>query len=190
METYGFSKTLRRSILLVACACAAVAPLNATTIIFSNLVGNCCGGYAVAGAATAGGAVTLAAAFTPGANYLMTDAQVGVFASAAFGDPFFNISLYSDGGTNPAGLIATLGVDLQATSLGSAVTASGATAPLAAGVQYWVVLSPFDSDSFLGWEFGGSSDFPRTLSPCPRWGRRRPGSLSPYLEAFNSRSTA
>src|SRR5580692_9196631 len=96
--------------LLVLSTLFAAAPLGAT-VAFSNLVGNCCGGYLVGGTT---GPETLAAAFTPGANFLMTDAEIEVFSEVGLGDGFFNVSLYADGGSSPAGLIGMLGVDLHA----------------------------------------------------------------------------
>ncbi|MGD1068779.1 MAG: choice-of-anchor R domain-containing protein [Bryobacteraceae bacterium] len=160
-------------ISLVIGTWTAATPLAAGTIIFSNLVGNCCGGYLVGGSPAEGGPETLAVAFTPGGNYLMTDAQVEV--SSSQGDPSFNVSLYADAGTSPAGLIATFGADLAAPELGGIVIASGATAPLTAGVQYWLVLSPFDGNSYVDWEEGGSSLVPsNSLIP--------PGTWSPFVD--------
>jgi hypothetical protein len=148
---------MRRFVFLVVFGIlVAAAPLGAT-VAFSNMVGNCCGGYLVGGTT---GPETLAAAFTPAANFLMTDAQVEIFSDIGIGDPFFNISLYGDGGSSPAGLIGMFGVDLDAPPFGGIVTASGTAEQLKAGVQYWLVLSPFDNNSWVGWEMGGSSYSP------------------------------
>src|SRR5208282_1736017 len=98
-------------------------PLKAGTI-FSNIVGNCCGGDAVNG--TNFSSVSVAEAFTPAANYVMTDVQVVVFQGVGSGgDPFFDVSLFSDVGGLPGSLIAAIGTDLTAPAGGGIVTASG-----------------------------------------------------------------
>ena len=153
----------RVAFLLVLSTWVAAAPLGAT-VAFSNLVGNCCGGYLIGGTP---GPETFAAAFTPGANFLMTEAEVEVFSDVGFGDGFFNISLDADGGNFPAGLIGMLGVDLHAPLFGGIVTASGPAEQLKAGVQYWLVLSPFDNNSWVGWEMGGSSYVPSNSLAAP-----------------------
>src|SRR6185503_5258532 len=71
-------------------------------IIFTTLVGNCCGGSAIDGAT----GVSLAEAFTPAADYVMTDVQVEVVQIiGSGGDPFFNISLYSNEPIGPGPFI-------------------------------------------------------------------------------------
>lgn len=132
-------------------------------VVFTNLVGNCCGGFAVDGANY--GTVSLGASFTPAGNYLMTDAQVMVFQVLGFGgDPNFNVSLFSDAGGVPGASIATLGTGLVAPAGGGIVVASGSIPTLSAGTTYWLVLTPFDNSTQVAWEMGGSPLVPLAFS--------------------------
>src|SRR5450755_895033 len=97
---------------VMATVFGSTTPSNAS-VVFSSLVGNCCGGYGVDGANY--GSNSVGAAFTPTANYLMTDSQVMMFQGLGFGgDPDFNVSLFSEAGGLPGTSIATLGVGLVA----------------------------------------------------------------------------
>jgi hypothetical protein len=172
--TYSTMPINRLLCLLILSILVTGAPLGAA-VIFSNLAGNCCGGYAVYGSQAPGGYDAVAAAFTPGASFLMTDAQVEVFNPFPSGpyDPFFNISLYSDGGNFPENLIGMFGVDITAPTSGGLVTASGTPEQLQAGVRYWLVLTAFDANTAVGWEMGGNSFVPftgtATLGTWPRF---------------------
>jgi hypothetical protein len=141
--------------LTVIASLFSLAPPMKADVVFSNIVGNCCGGFAVDGANY--GSVSLGASFIPAANYLMIDAQVMVFQMLGFGgDPFFNASLFSDASGLPGSLIATIGTGLMAPVGGGIVTASGPMPSLTSGTPYWLVLTPFDNVTELGWEMGGS----------------------------------
>src|SRR5690242_5872894 len=113
---------------VIATLFSLATPVNAA-VVFSNVVGNCCGGFGVEGSNY--GTVSLGASFTPTANYLMTDAQVMVFqVLGAGGDPYFNVSLFSDASGLPGSSIAMLGSGLVAPVGGGIVMASGATPSL------------------------------------------------------------
>jgi hypothetical protein len=163
-EEKFMKRTLSSVIALagIATLFSFATPVNAA-VVFSNIVGNCCGGFGVEGANY--GTASLGASFTPTGNYLMTDAQVMVFqVFGNGGDPFFNISLFTDASGLPGISIATLGVGLVAPNGGGIVTASGATSALAAGTTYWLVLTPFDASTQVGWEMGGSPLAPLAFS--------------------------
>lgn len=136
---------------------APKAPLRAD-VIASTLVGPCCGGISLAGTAISGGVTEAAAmAFTPTATYKLTDVQMSVSEDPInFNDPTFSVSLFSSvpgsGGQVPGSLIASIETDLTAPVNWSVVTATGATPLLAAGTEYWIVLSPFDAGSEFSWE--------------------------------------
>jgi hypothetical protein len=143
------------------------APLHAD--VFTNLTGPCCGGDAVAGSNF--GSVSLATAFTPSVSGALADAQIVVFQVLGFGgDPHFNVSLFSDLAGAPGTLIEQFGTDLTApaTLLGGIVTAQSSFNPeLLAGTQYWLVLTPFDSFTEIGWEQGGSQPVPTDFTTSP-----------------------
>ena len=142
------------ALAVIATLFTSTTPMNAA-VVFSNVVGNCCGGFGVEGSNY--GTAALGASFTSAGNYLMTDAQVMVFQTLGNGgDPNFNVSLFSDPGGLPGSWIAALGVGLVAPNGGGIVTASGATPMLAMGTTYWLVLTPFDASTQIGWEMGGS----------------------------------
>jgi hypothetical protein len=140
------------SFLVIGGLSSHATRLKADTI-FSSIVGNCCGGYGISGTNSFPGSESVAEAFTPSANYVMTDAQVEVFQVLGFGgDPFFNVSLFSNVGGLPGSLIGTIGSDLVAPAGGGLVVASGPMPVLASGISYWIVLTPFDSKTDVGWE--------------------------------------
>lgn len=133
------------------------APLQAAPrIIFSNVRGNCCGGVTVAG--TAFSAESLAEAFTPAVTDTLTGVRVVVFQVLGFGgDPHFNISLFSDANGVPGSLIEQIGTNVTANSQFSFATAQSILKPiLRAGTQYWLVLTPANSSTEVGWRMGGS----------------------------------
>jgi len=135
-------------------------PMRADTIILSNVVGNCCGGDQVSGPGVLGGSESLAEAFVPPSNVQLSNVEVEVFPTLGFGgDPYFDLSLFSNASGIPGSLLDTLGSDLKAPSGGGLVTVLGSV-PLNAGQEYWIVLTPFDSTSDVGWEQGGSENLP------------------------------
>jgi hypothetical protein len=151
---------------LVGAFAILLAPLHAD-VVFTNLTGSCCGGLAVAGSNF--GSVSLATAFTPSVSDSFSDAQIVVFQVLGFGgDPHFNVSLFSDLADTPDTLIEQFGTDLTALPLGRIVTAKSSANPiLLAGTQYWLVLTPVDSFTQIGWEEGGSRPDPTDFTTSP-----------------------
>jgi hypothetical protein len=142
------------------------APLYAN-VIFNNITGNCCGGNGVTGSNFA--SESLATEFTPSVSATLTDAKVVVFQVLGFGgDPNFNVSLFSNVGASPGMLIEQLGTDLTAPVGGGIVTATpSASFQLIAGTGYWLVLTPFDSNTEVSWEQGGSLGAPTDFTTSP-----------------------
>ena len=86
------------------------------------------------------------------------------------GDPHFNVSLFSDLAGAPGTAIEQFGTGLTApaTPLGGIVTAKSSLHPrLLAGTHYWLVLTPFDSFTEIGWEQGGSQTVPTDFTTSP-----------------------
>jgi hypothetical protein len=107
-----------------------------------------------------------AGAFTPAANYKMTNAQV-VVSGADSSDPTFNVFLYRSSAQYPQGpgsMIEQIGFALTASGdyPGTIVTANSIRSPitLVSGISYWLVLAPADPTSFLAWQLseGGNHE--------------------------------
>jgi len=142
------------SLVVVASLFNLAIPMKAD-VVFTNIVGNCCGRYTVAGSTF--GSVSLAASFIPTATHLMIDAQVMVFqVLGSGGDPYFNVSLFSDANGLPGSLIATIGADLTAAAGGGIVTASGPMPGLTFGTPYWLVPTPYDNATEVHGRWGES----------------------------------
>jgi len=143
------------------------APIHAD-VIFSNLTTpaqeggiNICGASAV----FCDGSQTVAAAFTPSSGYAMTEAQVETFGFGSDVSYTFDAFLYSDSGGVPSTEIAELASKVTApTSGGPNVINLGTPIDLTSGVEYWLVLAPADSDSFVTWDLGASSNVPVAVS--------------------------
>jgi len=166
-------------------------------IIFSNIVcAVCSGGMGLTGADIplihGGGPDSLAAAFTPSDNFRMTDAQVEVFNDGPFyGDPYFNLSLFSDASGLPGSLLARLGTNLTPPpyvlpdpfyGLATAELEPGQRPKLDAGTQYWLVMTPGDSTTWIGWEVGANQAVPfaaaTSASGQDGWFPRGPETIS------------
>jgi hypothetical protein len=159
---YGRSSIHQATLLvfLVMGGLAGLATPAKADTIFTSIIGSGIGGPGVQGPSEPGGSESLAEAFTPAAEYELTDVQVEVFQVLGFGsDPYFNVSLFSNASGVPGSLIDTLGTDLTAPVGVGIVTVSG-TALLNAGTEYWVVLTPFDSTTQIAWEDGASQSAP------------------------------
>ena len=61
------------------------------------------------------------------------------------------------------------------------MVASGANPSLTAGSEYWLVLSPFDSTTEIGWEGGGSGSTPEAT---PFSGTNEWVNVGPYTLQF------
>jgi hypothetical protein len=163
------------SVSLAAMLVVAAATAHAD-VVFSNVTSTSdvnnstavCGSKAPPCPNPVGGLID-AEAFTPSADFTMTDAQVLVIvAVGAGGDSDFNVFLYSNASGVPGSLIEQIGFDVAATTTfpGSMITANSIATPitLTSGTEYWLVLGPADSDSFVGWENGGSPSVPFAYS--------------------------
>lgn len=100
-----------------------------------------------------------AESFTPTADYSMTAAGVYVAAYVP-GDFNFDLSLYSNSGGLPGSLIETLGTDLGSFDSATVTADSFAPITLTADTTYWLVVTPYDSDSALLWLAGGNPSAP------------------------------
>jgi hypothetical protein len=114
---YGRSSIHQATLLvfLVMGGLAGLATPAKADTIFTSIIGSGIGGPGVQGPSEPGGSESLAEAFTPAAEYELTDVQVEVFQVLGFGsDPYFNVSLFSNASGVPGSLIDTLGTDLTA----------------------------------------------------------------------------
>lgn len=144
------------------------APAHAD-VVSGNITGSCCsGGVKVAGSSNSFGYQAVGVAFTPGASYTMTDAIVYVYGDHDGNDPSFDVSLFSNAGGVPGTEIASLGTDLTAPPTnpptyltgGGAVTIATPSITLTDGTEYWLVLTPYDGTSDIGWAVGGTTNVP------------------------------
>jgi hypothetical protein len=108
---------------------------------------------------------SIAEAFTPSANYILTGA-VAFFLGAGFGGAV-NFAVYSNAGAVPGSPLATLGtasVPANAFALFSESSPSN-TVELLANVSYWFVLSPATSGTNVIWANSGTSAPPFAFTP-------------------------
>ena len=172
---YLLTRRSTRAQLLAYALCGAFCFPAQADVIFSNITGpgSVMGATVVCAEFTFGncdglGTIMLAAAaFTPTANYTMTDAQVFVASviNPLPGRSSFDVYLYSDSGGAPGSPIERIGAGLSATTIlpGSIVTANTISTPitLTSGTQYWLVLTPPNYlGSFIYWANGGSPRVP------------------------------
>jgi hypothetical protein len=153
--------------LFVAAAAAIffVIPSRATPV-FTNFKSGPFLGCAVDGAnSNEGVATACAAAFTPLADYLMTDVQVEVGGGAEAADPDFDFFLYSDNGGLPGSSLGEIGSGVDVASLPSfgIVTVNSPALSLSSGTEYWLVIAPHDDNTSVAWASGGNSTPPTAL---------------------------
>jgi hypothetical protein len=160
----------RWNVLLLA---GALAPLALQAdVIFSNLIGTPpTSSLEIAGNFPDPPAGAEAAeAFTPTANFSMTDAEVLYGGS---GVPYFSLFLYSDESGEPGSMIEELGSDLGGDVDVGLVTANSFTPiDLTAGTEYWLVMAPSSPYAEASWDGGGSSLVPEASSIAlgtPAW---------------------
>lgn len=113
-------------------------------------------GNSVTGSGTQTGLVEAAAAFTPAVSASVTRITVGLTFAAGDGDTSdATIALYSDNNDSPGTELASSAVTVnQNYTWGTCCGTTTATIPstsLKAGTQYWVVITPSSSTSFLVW---------------------------------------
>jgi len=154
----------RWNVLLLA---GALAPLTLQAdVIFSNLIGTPpTSSLEISGNIPDPPAGAEAAeAFTPTANFSMTDAEV-LYDGGNL--PLFSLFLYSNNSGEPGSMIEELGSELGGVlvSTYSLVTANSFTPiDLTAGTEYWLVMAPATPFVETGWAGGGSSVVPEASS--------------------------
>ena len=146
-----------RILAAILLALVSTAPVLHADIVFSNLASSCgvCG-IAIEGS---GPPFSLAAAFTPTGDYLLTGAKARF---AAFTDSTVNFFIYSNATDIPGLLLGGLGsVTLPESTIGL-FTAGGPISPLllADGVEYWLVLTPGTTGTRVAWQDHGSNSLP------------------------------
>jgi hypothetical protein len=139
----------------VAAAIAAVMPLQADTV-FTDFQSGTSPVCAVVGGPLGSIMAACAAAFTPSANYIMTDAQVKVKQNGAPSGNF-DLFLYSNSGGLPGSSLGTIGSGTAPTTgLFGIVTVNSPALSLVSGTEYWLVVAPHDQFTLLSWADGGS----------------------------------
>jgi hypothetical protein len=139
--------------------------LARASVVFSNVTGSGDVGATVNGGGTPN---AVAEAFTPGANYIMTDAQMLVEGN--FGHALtFDVFLESNNAGAPGSVIEQIGFGSVAAALGypgALETANSFATPvtLVSGTEYWLVLTPHQADSDISWVAMGSTSVPEWVS--------------------------
>jgi hypothetical protein len=109
-------------------------------------------GHGVVGAAR-GGFQSLAASFTPSANYTLTSFEVGAVFPAVVNS--FNFSVVRDNAGLPTGatVASVLGVPLAFSSVAfpAPINLFSATGSLQSGTTYWLVFAPGDPNTEAAW---------------------------------------
>jgi uncharacterized protein (TIGR03437 family) len=165
--------------MLIPGVCAAQS-----SVIFGNIgcLGYSCGGGVLLEGSNAPEpegvppqpVFSLAAQFTLAGAYLATDARVPVSPGclSAFetgcSDFNFNVAIFSDAGGVPGAPVSQIVTGLTAPSFGGIVTASFAQpVALNAATPYWLVLTPADTSSAVGWDTGGVPTVPVAATHSP-----------------------
>ncbi len=147
--------------LLNLALAVSLAPLALRAdVIFSNLSGTTPNdGVIVSGGGSPKGSAA-AEAFTPTANFSMTDAEVLLVGGE------IDLYLYTNNSGEPGTEIEELETGLSGPSGAYALeTASGFTAiDLTAGTEYWLVLKPVTALTDAAWGNNGSSSVPEDYS--------------------------
>ena len=143
---------------IVVFALLAFAPSIEAAIVFTDFQATIC---CTLGVSNHGGSPQgLAGQFIPGANYIMTDAQVKVEENGTF-VPTFNLFLYSDLTGLPGVSLGAIGGGTAPSSAAFNIVTVGSPAFfLNSGTPYWLVMTPNTSTDVF-WAGGG---FPSPLS--------------------------
>ena len=138
-------------------------------VVFSNLAGLNLTFYPVYGSFYHS-PLSMAAAFTPGSNYTLTDAEVRVFG---FIGSELDVSIARDSSGLPGSAIEQIGFGLTApaTPAGGLVTAKSIATPISlnAGTRYWLVLKASLPTSNIGWFAGGTASVPLAQEVNGTW---------------------
>ena len=152
--------------LLFAGVCAAQP-------IFNSITGPCsssCESATVAGSSISPPGSSYAAQFTSATARQAVDARIVVISGEQPGsDGSFNVAIFSDAGGLPGSPIGTAVAGLTAPPYpGGTVTATfSQPISLGAGTPYWLVLTPADASTYIGWILGGSSTVPAAGTASP-----------------------
>lgn len=150
-------------------------------VVFTNISGPNGGGGTVCGPASQCPLESLAEEFTPTGNYQVTSVEVVVGPSGTGNSDYFDASIYS----NSSGLPGTsLGTSLaqSGASAGSVGITSGGVVgvDLTANTSYWLVLSPYSTNTQVYWSNGTGTAVPETYNPGSGW--RTPGDVPGQFE--------
>ena len=113
----------------------------------------------------AGGYIYQAAAFTPHANFTLSNVHVAVRGAECAGVPptcihnAYNLALYSDSNGLPGAVIASSSVAL-APAASAVQTLNMGPLTLSAGTRYWLAMLPESGGTFTYWMGGGSASVP------------------------------
>jgi len=135
------------------------APAAQADVIFSNLISSSTIGWTITGFSIPSESV--AAAFTPTGDYDLTGAEAWLIGDHGGGT--IDFALYSNSGSLPGTLLASLGSATVGPTDNGVFTAGGPIPSgvlLSSGVEYWLVLTPGTSSTFALWGEGGSSSVP------------------------------
>jgi hypothetical protein len=169
-EITRMSRILARSFLpktvslLVVIGLANLPIAPRASVIFSNITGPCCGGQAIDGSDFV--PQSAAEQFIPDRTYLASDVSA-VVVWTGLGSPLFAMAIYSDDTNGLPGLpVGERVTNLTAPPpLGGIVTASfSRPVLLQAGVPFWLVLTPADDATRIGWQTGGSISVPAAVT--------------------------
>jgi hypothetical protein len=145
---------MRLLLSAVAAALVSAVPLRAD-IVFTGFQSSSSSGCTVHSASGFGTTAACAAAFTPTADYSMTDAQVKVETLAEQINGNFDLFLYSDNGGLPGSSLGMIGTGNAPATYGIVTVASPALS-LTSGTEYWLVVAPDDANTFMNWASGGN----------------------------------
>lgn len=157
--------------LLCAAALLGLAPLAQAGTVFNNITETKAPGWAVFGAKIYYGEQDVAAQFTTSGAVVMSGTSV--FVDGFGSDTSFDETLYSDVNGQPGAVVTTIADDLTAGGGYQLVQTEGLSIDLTADTSYWLVLTPFDANTDLGWTYDGNPsenvDFDDKYGGFPGW---------------------
>lgn len=178
---------MRLLLFTIAGVLVLVIPLRAA-IVFTNFQSASPTGCTVP---PTGNTVACAAAFTPSANYTMTDAQVEVETLIAPVNGNFDLFLYSNNSGVPGSSLGMIGTGIAPTTFGI-VTVNSPALSLISGTEYWLVMGPHDSNTFMNWADGGNPVPPAAVDtnwPGSNWSPNPTASSQFQIDGTLSSST-
>lgn len=131
---------------------AMLVPCLHAGVIFTNFQSSICCSLGVNNAGA--NPQSLAGAFIPTGDYIMTDAQVKVEENGTE-VPTFNLAIYNDNGGVPGSSLGSLGTGTAPSAATfNIVTLSSPAISLLTGQTYWLVMTP-NAGSGVFWAGGG-----------------------------------